>query len=55
MFTVALGHAVFGIVQFHALGDVNPLVSLLVSNTQYQSVSQFPFEVLGLSRSSSCS
>ena len=48
MFTVALGHAVFAIVQFHALGDVNPLVSLLVSNTQYQSVSQFPFEALGL-------
>ncbi len=50
MFTVALGHAVFGIVQFHALGDVNPLVSLLISNTQYQSVSQFPFEVAGFGR-----
>ena len=48
MFIVALGHAVFGIVQFHALGDVNPLVSLLVSNTRYESVSQFPFEALGL-------
>jgi nitrite reductase/ring-hydroxylating ferredoxin subunit/DMSO/TMAO reductase YedYZ heme-binding membrane subunit len=48
MFVVALGHALFGIVQFHALGDVDPLVSLLVSNTQYQNVSQFPFEVLGL-------
>ena len=31
---VALGHAMFGIVQFHALGDLHPLVSLLVSNTQ---------------------
>jgi nitrite reductase/ring-hydroxylating ferredoxin subunit/DMSO/TMAO reductase YedYZ heme-binding membrane subunit len=48
MFTIALGHAVFAIVQFHALGDVHPLVSVLVSNPQYQSVSQFPFEALGL-------
>ena len=35
-------------VQFHALGDVNPLVSVLVANTRYDSVAQFPFEALGL-------
>jgi len=36
MFTVALVHGVFSIVQFHALGDVNPLVSVLVSPAGFQ-------------------
>lgn len=48
MFLVALAHGVFSIVQFHALGDVSPLVSLLVSNPRLTSVSQFPFELPGL-------
>ena len=48
MFLAALVHGVFSTVQFHALGDVNPLVSLLLSNTRFQSLSQFPFQVLGL-------
>ena len=48
MFTLALGHAAFGTVQFHALGNVHPLVSVLVSNPRYGSVAQFPFEALGL-------
>lgn len=48
MCLVALGHAGFAIFQYHALGDVNPLVSLLVSNTAFGSVSAFPFELLGL-------
>ena len=47
MFLVALVHGVFSIVQFHALGDVSPLVSLFVSNTRYGSLAQFPFETLG--------
>ena len=36
MFLVALAHAVFAIVQFHALGNVNPLVSLLTAGTGFQ-------------------
>lgn len=48
MFVLGLGHAVFSLVQFHALGDLNPLVSLLVGNTRYASLSGFPFEMLGL-------
>ena len=36
LFLVALAHAVFAIVQFHALGNVNPLVSLLTSGTGFQ-------------------
>ncbi|MDX2178044.1 MAG: ferric reductase-like transmembrane domain-containing protein [Bryobacteraceae bacterium] len=40
MFLLALTHAVFAIVQFHALGDVNSLVSLLTTHA--------PFELFGL-------
>jgi nitrite reductase/ring-hydroxylating ferredoxin subunit/DMSO/TMAO reductase YedYZ heme-binding membrane subunit len=47
MFLLALVHGAFSIVQFHALGDVNPLVSVFVSNKQYGSVAQFPFQSLG--------
>jgi len=47
MFLVALVHGVFSIIQFHALGDVSPLVSLFVSNTRYNSLQEFPFQALG--------
>ena len=48
MFVMAAAHGVFAVFQFHTLGDVNPLVSLLTSNASYDSLSQFPFQVLGL-------
>ena len=41
-------HGGFALVQFHALGDTNPLVSVLVSNTRVDSFAQFPFQPLGL-------
>jgi sulfoxide reductase heme-binding subunit YedZ len=47
MFLVALVHGVFSIIQFHALGDVSPLVSLFASNMRYDSLTQFPFQALG--------
>lgn len=47
MFILALAHGAFSIVQFHALGNLNPLVSMLASNTQVGSLSQFPFQPLG--------
>ena len=47
MFLIALVHAVFSLIQFHALGDVNPLVSVFTSNINYESISQFPFQVFG--------
>jgi nitrite reductase/ring-hydroxylating ferredoxin subunit/DMSO/TMAO reductase YedYZ heme-binding membrane subunit len=47
LFVLALGHGAFSVVQFHALGNVNPLVSLLVSNTRYASLPDFPFQALG--------
>ena len=48
MFTLALSHGVFSIVQFHSLGTLNPLVSVLVSNPRYGTISQFPFQPFGL-------
>ena len=47
MFVLALAHGTFSILQFHALGNLNPLVSLFVSNTRYTSVPDFPFQALG--------
>jgi nitrite reductase/ring-hydroxylating ferredoxin subunit/DMSO/TMAO reductase YedYZ heme-binding membrane subunit len=47
-FLLGAVHGLFSLVQFHALGDVNPLVSLLSSNTRFDSLPQFPFQILGL-------
>ena len=47
-FLVGAGHAGFALMQFHAFGDTNPLVSVFVSNPRYDSLSQFPFQTLGL-------
>jgi nitrite reductase/ring-hydroxylating ferredoxin subunit/DMSO/TMAO reductase YedYZ heme-binding membrane subunit len=46
-FLVGLVHGAFAIVQFHALGNVNPLVSLFLSNRHYDSLAEFPFQSLG--------
>jgi nitrite reductase/ring-hydroxylating ferredoxin subunit len=48
MFTLALAHGVFSIVQFHSAGTLNPLVGVLVGNSQYATISQFPFQPFGL-------
>lgn len=47
MFFIALIHGVFAIIQFHALGDTNPIVSVFTSNKNYQAISEFPFQTLG--------
>lgn len=47
-FLLALAHGGFSIVQFHGLGVFNPLVSVLASNGNYDSLTQFPFQALGL-------
>jgi sulfoxide reductase heme-binding subunit YedZ len=46
-FILGLAHGVFAIIQFHSLGDVNPLVSVFVSSQNFRSVSDFPFQALG--------
>lgn len=48
MFVLALGHGVLSIIQFHALGNINPLVSVFVSNGRYDALAQFPFQPLGV-------
>lgn len=47
MFLAALIHGGFSLFQFHALGNVNPIYSLFTSNLDYNSLSHFPFQVLG--------
>src|SRR5262250_456591 len=46
-FLMGLAHGGFALLQFHALGNVNPLVSLFISNPRYGSVADFPFQALG--------
>ena len=48
MFVLALAHGTLSIVQFHAFGDLDPLVSVLTANPRVDSLSQFPFQPLGL-------
>lgn len=47
MFVLAFAHGIFSLIQFHALGDRNPLVSMLTSNTHFGSLPDFPFQLLG--------
>src|SRR6266498_2431140 len=46
-FLLGLAHGGFALFRFHALGNVNPLVSLFISNPRYGSVGDFPFQALG--------
>jgi methionine sulfoxide reductase heme-binding subunit len=46
-FLLGLGHGVFALIQFHALGNKNPLSSLFISNTRFGSFPDFPFQSLG--------
>lgn len=47
-FLAGLAHGGLAVVQFHALGDRSPLVSVLTSNRRFGSVADFPFQQLGL-------
>lgn len=47
MFIAAFIHGGFSIFQFHALGNVNPIYSVFTSNLDYDSITNFPFQVLG--------
>jgi nitrite reductase/ring-hydroxylating ferredoxin subunit len=48
MCLLAAGHAGFATVQFHALGNLNPVVSLLTGAADVSRPGTFPFELLGL-------
>lgn len=47
-FLIGLGHATIALGYYHGFGGINPLLSLLTSNTNYDSMTAFPFETLGL-------
>ena len=47
-FLAGLAHGVFAIFQFHALGDVNPLVSVLSSDGAFGGGGEVPFQPLGV-------
>jgi sulfoxide reductase heme-binding subunit YedZ len=47
-FLLGLVHGGFSVFQFHSAGVKDPLVSLLTSNLNFQSVPDFPFQQLGL-------
>src|SRR5688572_14708266 len=46
-FMLGLGHGMLALFQFHALGNLDPLVSLFTSNTRFTSLPDFPFQALG--------
>ncbi|MBC6399932.1 MAG: ferric reductase-like transmembrane domain-containing protein [Ekhidna sp.] len=47
MFLTGLIHGAFSILQFHSLGNMNPIRSVFLANVQYGSISFFPFQTLG--------
>lgn len=47
-FLIALVHGVIAVGYYHGFGVLNPLVSLLATNTNYGSLRAFPFQTLGL-------
>ena len=47
MFLITSIHVVFSTIQFHALSDTNPILSLFTSNQHYAEISRFPFQTLG--------
>jgi nitrite reductase/ring-hydroxylating ferredoxin subunit/DMSO/TMAO reductase YedYZ heme-binding membrane subunit len=47
MCLLATAHGVLALVQFHAGGDVNPLVSLLTTSTGWLTADRFPFQIAG--------
>ena len=47
-FLAALVHGAFATLQFHALGDVNPLASVLSSDGSFADGGAFPFQPLGV-------
>ncbi len=48
MFILGLGHAVFALFMHHAMGNLNPLVSVLSANRAMNSLNAFPFKLLGV-------
>ncbi|WP_204103196.1 MULTISPECIES: Rieske 2Fe-2S domain-containing protein [Spirulina sp. CCY15215] len=48
MFALAVNHARLVRFRYHGFGNLDPTTSLFVSNTNYFSLTGFPFEILGI-------
>jgi len=48
MFFLAAAHAGLVVIQYHAFGDVNPILSIFLGNTRFDEFTGFPFQPLGL-------
>ena len=46
-FLLGAMHGLLSLGFYHGFGVISPVASLLTSNTQYRSISAFPFEILG--------
>jgi len=46
-FVVAFIHGFLAVFWYHSFGDINPLVSVVTSGGDYQSLSGFPFQLFG--------
>lgn len=47
MFCLAAVHGIFSIIHFHSLSNINPIASVFLSNTRFDSLAGFPFQTLG--------
>ena len=47
MFLISSIHAVYSVIYYHGFGTLNPIYSIFVSNTHYDSLVYFPFQTLG--------
>jgi DMSO/TMAO reductase YedYZ heme-binding membrane subunit/nitrite reductase/ring-hydroxylating ferredoxin subunit len=47
MFMLAFAHGAFSLVQFHSLGNTDPIISLLTSTTRFNSLAGLPFQQFG--------
>ena len=47
-FAFGAAHGVFALVQFHASGNANPMVSVLTTSTGWLTIDRFPFQIAGL-------
>lgn len=47
MFFISAVHGIFSIIQFHSQGNINPVLSVFISNTHFTSLTKFPFQTLG--------
>lgn len=44
---LGLAHGIFALIQFHAFGDLDPIVSLLSAESGFDRLSAFPFQIFG--------